>query len=66
MLTHFYQSRNSKTEKEVTLHIDGIADGDWLAEFLDESRTMEKQTVRVHKGEMTLTMPNDCVVLLIK
>ena len=66
MLTHYYKNRDNKAEKEVTIHIDGVLDGDWQAEFLDENRTMEKHTVSVKNGEMMLAMPNDCVVLLTK
>ena len=53
-----------KTEKTVTLKLQGVTDGAWQAEVLDSENTMTPKTVSVKDGELSLTMPSDCVILL--
>ena len=66
MLTHYHPDPAFADEKTVTLHLENAPDGDWTAEFLDHERTMEKQTVSVQGGELTVTVPHDCVMLMTK
>ena len=63
MLTHYRQDKE-KTEKTVTLKLQGVKDGTWQAEVLDSENTMTPKTVSVKDGELSLTMPSDCVILL--
>ena len=65
MISH-YRWDKSKCNEKVEIVLEGAADGEWTAEFLDEKRTMEKQIVLTDNGKLTLNMQEDCVVLLTK
>ena len=65
MITH-YRWDKAKNDEAVEVVLNGVSDGEWIAEFLDEERTMEKQTVSAVNGKLTLNMSEDCVVLLTK
>jgi hypothetical protein len=63
MLTH-YRADKVRTEKQITVTLDGAKDGVWQAEILDEENTMTKRTVDIKDGRLLLTVPSDCVILL--
>lgn len=65
MISH-YRWDKSKYRDAVEVVLNGVSDGEWTAEFLDEERTMEKQTVSTKNGKLTLDMQENCVVLLTK
>ena len=63
MLTH-YRADKAKAEKSVTLRLNGVPDGVWQADVLDEENTMTEQTLILRDGALSITMPSDCVILL--
>jgi hypothetical protein len=63
MLTH-YRADKVKTEKQITLKLDGVTDGIWQAQILDDEHTMAQSFIEVKGGEASLTIPSDCVIML--
>ena len=63
MLTH-YRADKVKTEKQITLKLDGVTDGIWQAQILDEAHTMAESVIEVKGGEASLSVPSDCVIML--
>lgn len=63
MLTH-YRVDKTEANKCVSLHLDGVSDGIWQTTVLDRDHTMDKKSVLVKDGELSLDIPDDCVILL--
>ena len=66
MMVHYSAEKNIP-QKTVTVRFENeTANGEWQVYYLDEKRTMERETVTVRDGTVDLTMPENSAVLMKK
>ena len=63
MITHYGEEKNAAAK---TVTVKGLENGEYTAEWLDNDRTMLKETITAENGELILNLPGDCVVLITK
>lgn len=63
MITHYGEEKNAAAK---TVNIKGLKSGEYTAEWLDNHRTMQSETIAADNGELSLNIPGDCIVLLTK
>ena len=61
MVTYYSLDKNAPDKN---VEITGLDEDEWYCYYLDADRTLEKETLTVKSGNVTLNMPKECVAFI--